>query len=153
MSGSVGLFLFCGVFWFVLVPSLAVGICSSDVMNLELAALLLWSLYALVACRASLPCMHLFHLFRVNAVSLVSLTAKASGGFGVFCFLWWVFVLLLCFWLVWSGFLLFLFCLCFFACLRSFTDWCIAHRQQSREQKKQKTALDAEDCVSRRNLT
>ena len=27
------------------------------------------------------------------------------------------------------------FCLCFFACLRSFTDWCTAHRQQSREQK------------------
>ena len=45
-------------------------------------------------------------------------------------------MLLLCFWLVWSGFLLFLFCLCFYACLRSFTDWCIAHRQQSREPKK-----------------
>ena len=39
---------------------------------------------------------------------------------------------MLCFWLVWSG----LFCLCFYACLRSFTDWCTAHRQQSREQKK-----------------
>ena len=36
--------------------------------------------------------------------------------------------------LVW--FWLFLCCLCFFACLRSFTDWCIARRQQSREQKK-----------------
>ena len=29
-----------------------------------------------------------------------------------------------------------MFCLCFYACLRSFTDWCIAHRQQSREQKR-----------------
>ena len=29
-----------------------------------------------------------------------------------------------------------LFSLCLFACLRSFTDWCIAHRQQSREQTK-----------------
>ena len=28
------------------------------------------------------------------------------------------------------------FCLCRFACLRSFTDWCIGHRQQSCEQKK-----------------
>ena len=50
-------------------------------------------------------------------------------------------------WLAWDGeslcwtivFLLGLvwfLCLCFFACLRSFTDWCTAHRQQSREQKR-----------------
>ena len=45
-----------GAFWFVWVPFLAVGIRSFDVIDLELAALLLWSLYALVACRASLPC-------------------------------------------------------------------------------------------------
>ena len=51
-----GCFCFVVFLWFVLVPSLAVGIRSSDVINLELAALLLWSLYALVACRASLPC-------------------------------------------------------------------------------------------------
>ena len=38
----------------------------------------------------------------------------------------------------WFG-LVSLLSLCFFACLRSFTDWCIAHRQQSREQKKPKT--------------
>ena len=41
---------------------------------------------------------------------------------------WW------CFWLWWSGFPLL--SLCFFACLRSFTDKCIAHRQQFREQRK-----------------
>ena len=75
----------------------------------------------------------MFHLFRVNAVSLVSLAAKASCGGGVFgC----VGFFLLVFWfllgLVWFP----PFCLCFFACLRSFTDWCTAHRQQSREQKK-----------------
>ena len=28
--------------------------------------------------------------------------------------------------------------LCFLACLSSLTDWCIAHRQQFREQKKKK---------------
>ena len=56
MSGSGGLFLFCGAFWFVWVPFLAVGIRSFDVIDFELAALLLWSLHALVACRASLLC-------------------------------------------------------------------------------------------------
>ena len=51
------------------------------------------------------------------------------------------------------GFLLLLFgflCVCCFplllACLSSFTDWCIAHRQQSREQKK--IAHRAQTCVT-----
>ena len=43
---------------------------------------------------------------------------------------------------------LFLVSLCFFACLSSFTDWCTAHRQQFREQKKMKEPLqyDVEFC-------
>ena len=74
----------------------------------------------------------MFHLFRVNAVSLVSLAAKASCGCGVFgCVGFFVGVLVF----AWFG-LVSQLSLCFFACLRSFTDWCIAHRQQSREQKK-----------------
>ena len=35
--------------------------------------------------------------------------------------------------------------LCLFACLRSFTDWCIAHRQQSREQKKLKAHINVKE--------
>ena len=54
-------------------------------------------------------------------------------------------------WFFWFGFCLFGLCvclpvfgclflvsLCFFACLSSFTDWCTAHKQQFREQKKQR---------------
>ena len=67
----------------------------------------------------------------MNAVSLVSLAAKASCGCGVFgCVGFFVGVLVF----AWFG-LVSQLSLCFFACLRSFTDWCIAHRQQSREQK------------------
>ena len=68
----------------------------------------------------------------MNAVSLVSLTAKASRGCGVFGCVGCFSVGFLVF--AWFG-LVSLLSLCFFACLRSFTDWCIAHRQQSREQK------------------
>ena len=67
--------------------------------------------------------------------SLVSLAAKASFGCGVS----WRFLVLfglalfVCL-LVW---LLCVLCyLCILACLSSFTDWCTAHRQQFREQKK-----------------
>ena len=68
----------------------------------------------------------------MNAVSLVSLAAKASCGCGVFgCVGFFVGVLVF----AWFG-LVSQLSLCFVACLRSFTDWCTAHRQQSREQKK-----------------
>ena len=53
------------------------------------------------------------------------------SGFG-FC-VWCLFGLCVC--LPVFG-CLFLVSLCFFACLSSFTDWCTAHRQQFREQKK-----------------
>ena len=46
----------------------------------------------------------------------------------------------------WFG-LVSLLSLCFFACLRSFTDWCIAHRQQSREQKKINALTLVPTCV------
>ena len=136
MSRSVGLFWFCGAFWFVWVPFLAVGVRSFDVIDLELAALLLWSLYALVACRASLPCSscftcsvwtlsHSFHSLQRLLVVLVFFVVVV--GF-------WVVVVFLV-GLVWC-FVVFVLPLplCMPSIL-SFTDWCIAHRQQSREQK------------------
>ena len=84
----------------------------------------------------------------MNAVSFVSLAAKASCGCGVFgCVGFFVGVLVF----AWFG-LVSQLSLCFFACLRSFTDWCIVHRQQSREQKKSEGAISsvgwALHCVS-----
>ena len=66
----------------------------------------------------------------MNVVSLVSPSAKAlpcGGCLGLFC-------LGFCL----SGFVFVLLGLVFacLACLRAFTDWCTAHRQQFREQKK-----------------
>ena len=70
----------------------------------------------------------------VSPVSPVSLAAKGSGVVAVFVWCLWFFGL--CFlvalvWLFW----------CFLfpslpACLSSFTDWCLVHKQQSREQKR-----------------
>ena len=93
----------------------------------------MFALGALVACLAVCLVAHVSPVLcecRLT-VSLVSLAAKASCGCGVFgCVAF--FVLFVVF--AWFG-LVSLFCLCFVACLRSFTDWCTAHRQQSREQK------------------
>ena len=84
------------------------------------SSLATFALGALVDCLASLPRCSC-HLFHVNAISLVSpqrllvVVVFLFGFVGVFV------GVLVC--LVWSGF-----SLCFFACLRSFTD-CIAHKQ------------------------
>ena len=65
----------------------------------------------------------------------------AAKGFVVVVVFW---VWFLCLVFVWFVCLLaffgclFLASLCFFACLSSFTDWCTAHRQQFREQKKKR---------------
>ena len=101
------------------------GSCSSDVLVLEPAAFCYERPRGRVACLASLqacsvayvspvPCerRHSFHSMQRPLVLVVFL---------VVVFAWFGLVSLLS--------------LCFFACLRSFTDWCIAHRQQSREQK------------------
>ena len=133
--------LICGgvlvsLFWFVVLWFLCVcwgsflsllGSCPSDVLVLEPAAFCYERPRGRVACLASLQCSLCFHLFRVNAV------IRFTRCQGLLC--WW------CFWL-WCllGGLVCLLSLCFFACLRSFTDWCIAHRQQSREQKKDRTS-------------
>ena len=78
------------------------------------------------------PIVYLLGVVFVSPVSPVSPAAKGTCLAVVFC-LCGVFV---CgFWLLLFGFL----CVCCFplllACLSSFTDWCIVHRQQSREQK------------------
>ena len=70
----------------------------------------------------------------VSPVSPVSLAAKGSGVVAVF--FWCLWFVCLCFLvaLVW-----FFWCFLFPslpACLSSFTDWCLVHKQQSREQKK-----------------
>ena len=62
------------------------------------------------------------------------------NGICCVCGVWFVCVFFL-FVVFWFGFA-FGFCfvscsLCLLACLSSFTDWCIAHKQQSREQKKE----------------
>ena len=93
----------------------------------------MFALGAVVACLAVCLVAHVSPVLceRYLTISLVSLAAKASCGRGVFgCVAF--FLLFVVF--AWFG-LVSLFCLCFVACLRSFTDWCTAHRQQSREQK------------------
>ena len=70
----------------------------------------------------------------VSPVSPVSLAAKGSGVVAVFvwclCFFGLCFLVALV-WLFWCYLLPSL-----PACLSSFTDWCLVHKQESREQKK-----------------
>ena len=86
------------------------------------------------ACLAAvLDQLFLLGVVSVSPVSPVSPAAKGTCLVAVFCFCG----LFVCgFWLLLFGFL----CVCCFplllACLSSFTDWCLVHRQQSREQKK-----------------
>ena len=79
------------------------------------------------------PIVFLLGVVSVSPVSPVSPAAKGTCLAVVFRFCG---VFGCGFWLLLFGFL----CVCCFplllACLSSFTDWCLAHRQQSREQKK-----------------
>ena len=91
-----------------------------------------------------MPHRPVFHLSCADFVSPVSPVSLAAKGFCLVV----VFLLFVVFWLVWVvvwvwfvlGFLVPV-SLCFFACLSSFTDWCTAHRQQFREQKKSQLCL------------
>ena len=82
------------------------------------------------------PIAFLLGVVSVSPVSPVSPAAKGTCLAAVFRFCG---VFVCGFWLLLFGFL----CVCCFplllACLSSFTDWCLAHRQQSREQKKEKS--------------
>ena len=121
LDGFVCLFGFVFVaYWIMLIRRASSRASCSSAM---------FALGALVACLASLPrspCFtcsvwtpsHSFHSLQRLLVVVVFLVGLRF--FVVFA---------------WFG-LVSQLSLCFFACLRSFTDWCIAHRQQSREQKK-----------------
>ena len=81
------------------------------------------------------PIVFLLGVVSVSPVSPVSPAAKGTCLVAFFLLLWFV-----CLWFL-VAFVWFSLCLFFpllLACLSSFTDWCLVHRQQSREQKKKK---------------
>ena len=96
--------------------------------------------WGIIACLALMPHRPVFHPSCADFVSPVSPVSLAARGFClvvvflVLVFVFWPGCVVFWVWLV-LGFL-FPVSLCFFACLSSFTDWCTAHRQQFREQKK-----------------